>query len=303
MKIAKEEVKEMKRLEFINELIKAAKENKFEIEIKDVLKNNGINVSKVVVKTGLNIEPAVDLESLYDVYTKSDSIYEVIKMLKDIVETAKNKAESLDVSRMFDNSDILACVINKERNKDLLEAVPHIDFLDLAVVFRYKVSDVSTENEKGTVLINNNLVEKLKLNTDEVFKKALDNQDYELICFDPFSFDPFSEDYFFDSEGFNVENLNHDMNIVGNKDRLFGATFLYEIYRNEKLREQIYEKIGNFIVLPSSVHEVIIAPYPGDYEKYKTIVREVNQNEVDEKDYLSDSVYVYEKEKGEIVAY
>lgn len=292
----------MKRLEFINELIKVTKENGLEIEIKDTLKNNGINVSKVVVKTGLNIEPAIDLESLYDVYMKSDSIDNVITTLKDIVKDTKNKAKDFDNSRMFDNSDILACIINKERNKSLLETVPHIDFLDLAVVFRYKVSNINNKSEKGTVLINNQLVERLKLDTDEVFKKALDNQDYEIINFNPFCSDICSDSYF-ESECVDIDKLNVYMNIIGNKDKLFGAAFLYEIYRNEKLREQIYEKIGNFIVLPSSVHEVIIAAYDGNYEHFKTMVREVNESEVQGEDYLSDSVYVYEKEKGELVVY
>lgn len=292
----------MKRLEFINELIKVTKENGLEIEIKDTVKNNGINVSKVVIKTGLNIEPAIDLESLYDVYMKSDSIDRVITMLKDIVENIKDKAKAFDGSRMFDNNKILACVINKERNKDLLKDVPHIDFLDLAVVFRYKVPSMSDGSETATTLINNQLVEKLKLNTDELFKKALDNQDYEIIDFNPFCSDICSDSYF-ESERFDTEKLTRIMNIIGNKDKLFGAAFLYEVYRNEKLREQIYEKIGNFIVLPSSVHEVIITAYDGNYERFKTMVREVNENEVQEKDYLSDSVYVYEKEKGELVVY
>lgn len=292
----------MKRLEFINKLINSAKENGVDIKITSVLKNNGINVDKVVVETGLNIEPSIDLESLYDVYMKSGDIGSVITMLKDIVENTKDKAKAFDGSRMFDNDKILACVINKERNKDLLKDVPHIDFLDLAVVFRYKVPGMSDEGETGTVLINNQLVEKLKLNTDELFKKALDNQDYEMIDFNPFCSDICSDSYF-ESERIDIEKLTRTMNIIGNKDKLFGAAFLYEVYRNEKLREQICEKIGNFIVLPSSVHEVIIAAYDGHYEHFKTMVREVNQTEVSEKDYLSDSVYVYEKDKGELVIY
>lgn len=291
----------MKRLEFINKLINSAKENGVDIKITSVLKNNGINVDKVVIKTGLNIGPSIDLESLYDVYMKSGDIGKVITMLKDVAENTKDKVKAFDGSRMFDNDKILACVINKERNKDLLKDVPHIDFLDLAVVFRYKVPSMSDEGETGTVLINNQLVEKLKLDTDELFKKALDNQDYEIINFNPFS--DICSDSYFESERIDIEKLNHTMNIIGNKDKLFGAAFLYEVYRNEKLREQIYEKIGNFIVLPSSVHEVIIAAYDGNYEHFKTMVREVNESEVQEKDYLSDSVYVYEKEKGELVVY
>ena len=61
------------------------------------------------------------------------------------------------------------------------------------------------------------------------------------------------------------------------------------------------EKLGgDFFLLPSSVHEVILIPDKPDmqYSELEKIVKEVNATQVDVKDQLSDHVYHYDaKEK------
>ena len=57
-----------------------------------------------------------------------------------------------------------------------------------------------------------------------------------------------------------------------------------------------------FYVLPSSVHEVLIVPDNGEMEPKMLgeMVREVNKNEVERQEVLSDRVYSYDKEKHQI---
>ena len=55
----------------------------------------------------------------------------------------------------------------------------------------------------------------------------------------------------------------------------------------------IREKIGNYYILPSSIHEVLIVPNDGtmDINDLNSIVQDVNANEVSENDYLADRAF------------
>ena len=55
----------------------------------------------------------------------------------------------------------------------------------------------------------------------------------------------------------------------------------------------------NFFVLPSSVHECILVPDLGHYTRFELMkmVREVNQNQVEEEEILSYQVYYYDPEE------
>ena len=61
--------------------------------------------------------------------------------------------------------------------------------------------------------------------------------------------------------------------------------------------EDATEKLdGNFYVLPSSVHEILLLPdrFAPEHQFLKELVQDVNANEVDPKDRLSDNVYHYD---------
>lgn len=75
-----------------------------------------------------------------------------------------------------------------------------------------------------------------------------------------------------------------------------GAMFGAGIIAVKSIREEIAEKIGgDYFVLPSSIHEVLVTPANGmiDVEGLKEMVVNINQSEVDPEDRLSDSVYMY----------
>ena len=57
---------------------------------------------------------------------------------------------------------------------------------------------------------------------------------------------------------------------------------------------------GDLLVLPSSIHEVILVRHEniGEYDKIAEFVKEINQKEVLSEDVLSDSVYRYEEKNA-----
>lgn len=63
--------------------------------------------------------------------------------------------------------------------------------------------------------------------------------------------------------------------------------------------EQAAEKIGgDFFVLPSSIHEVLLIPDDGsaDYHELAAMVQTINETQVAPAERLSDNVYHYDKE-------
>ena len=78
------------------------------------------------------------------------------------------------------------------------------------------------------------------------------------------------------------------------------AAILYE-----GVLKNFAEEVGkDLILLPSSIHEVLLLPDNGDsdYEALSALVREVNEAQVRREEWLSDHVYRYLKEEDRIIA-
>ena len=64
---------------------------------------------------------------------------------------------------------------------------------------------------------------------------------------------------------------------------------------------ELAEKLdSNLIILPSSIHELLLLAENADseVEVFRSMVQEVNRNEVLAEDFLSDSVYRFVKDTG-----
>ena len=89
---------------------------------------------------------------------------------------------------------------------------------------------------------------------------------------------------------------SNEWKIMTNKDGRFGAS---SIMCKEKM-DQLHETLGDLVIIPSSVHEVIIIPkdsIPADnLEGLIDIIQEVNTACVEDKDILSNHPYIYTTE-------
>jgi hypothetical protein len=92
--------------------------------------------------------------------------------------------------------------------------------------------------------------------------------------------------------------FDEDMVILTNENRVDGAGVI--LYPG--MLERLSDKYGNFVILPSSVHELILVAYkekvPGeaDIRAYSEMVEAINEEQVDLVDRLSNNVYFYNKE-------
>lgn len=82
------------------------------------------------------------------------------------------------------------------------------------------------------------------------------------------------------------------MYVITNKDKIDGAAVLLD----SDFLESVRQRIGDFVILPSSRHEIIVVPLSecsADFSAYRTMVHQVNETAVDPRDFLSDDVFVF----------
>lgn len=84
-----------------------------------------------------------------------------------------------------------------------------------------------------------------------------------------------------------------EMYVITNSHKIFGAA---SILSTRILNAVSYLIGGDFIILPSSIHECIAVPYGKmESEELREMVREVNDNQVSPEDRLTYNVYKYSK--------
>lgn len=182
-------------------------------------------------------------------------------------------------------------LLNYERNDKMLSRVPHIRYLDLAIVFYCELEEVG---ERGYGILTKKGMEALHMSVEELEALAAQNTPRAL----PFRLETL-EEIVARLELLPRELVRKDrpflpMYVLSNERRMFGsACILYP-----GLLHRISSYFGaDLYILPSSIHECILMPancgHPLD--KLQAIVRDVNRSQVPEEEILSDSVYFYEK--------
>lgn len=125
--------------EYVEEVREAVeRETGNRVVVQKINKNNGLVLDGLTIMAeGINIAPTIYLNGYYEDYLSNGAVA-VAKRIIAIYEANKPK-ESVDVSFFMDiekvSPRIKMKLINYEKNKELLEHVPYVRFLDLAIVF------------------------------------------------------------------------------------------------------------------------------------------------------------------------
>lgn len=246
-------------------------------------------ISIVKPKFDEYVSPTLYINTLYKQYQKTEDLEGTLKTAADTMIEAMKEGNKLHEKLDLDNAkeNIIFQLINTKKNENLLSKVPHRQFLDLSIIYRWIVN----EDEKGisSALIHDSLAKDLGMSEEELFELALVNTKrimtpvirtlYEVL---------------FGAKMFGEILADKQFYIISNQKNINGAgSILYE----EKLHE-VAEKIGtDLYILPSSVHEVIaVSAELGSPEALSEMVREINGTQVAEEERLSDHVYIYKKD-------
>lgn len=162
---------------------------------------------------------------------------------------------------------------------------------DLAVKYSVSLPNFS-EDAQGSIRVSNQMMETYDIEKEELIEACNRNMEQQVavmslkeqIC-TMAGIDP--------SELEEGESEFPEITVVTNQGLLDGAGSILL----PSVQKRMEQKYGScFAILPSSRHEVLVAPLTDGVQEaifYQKMVKEVNETQVSPEDFLSDHVYVY----------
>ncbi len=298
---------------FVTEIINLVRQRMgedYDIKIYKVTKNNALELdSLIMLRKDKNFSPNIYLLPYYEEYIMGAEIKELAEKLCHTYLNYQLPIMSESFSYRFEDVKdfIVYRLVNFQRNKKLLEKIPHIKYLDMAITFH---SLVRQDNDGiGTIRITNEHMRAWETTLKELYHRAADNtgrifppsiQSMEDMILGMLKEDIMDCNQDEQSETIIkdiIEHQNSDRKkiyILTNQKGINGATCL--------LYENVLKNFANQIqcdlfILPSSIHEVLMIPYDRTMtrELLSEMVRDVNHTQVARDEILSDSVYLYSR--------
>jgi len=300
--------------EFLNEVcVRIQGEfEKAEVSCLTVSKVNTDKKGIVVKNTGRKLAPIVYFDDIYQDYRKSmdmDSCMEkAVKRIK-----AYLALPALDDTLCGDllvwekiSKYLYPFLVSTDRNHQLLQMMKHRSFLDLSVCYMLKLPINKGEDCSGILRVTSDMAAVWGCTEEELYKKAMENvmsEGYSVKKLEDVLRHMLKEEYVDKiPEGLNLlENspANPKVSVLSNSESRYGAAGILD----RKLLDRFADECGSdFYILPSSIHEVLLLPYDGstELEELNRMVQQVNEEELDEEEILSDHAYYYSREKKRI---
>lgn len=269
--------------------------------IHQTLKNNSTDrIGIMLTDASTNIHPTIYLEEFYQQYLDGRDTFDIATNITHLYSEIRFE-ECWNTNQILDfeiaKSRIAFKLIHFDKNQRLLKDIPHLKFLDLAIVF-YILLD---QTEKGTasVLITHDMLKHWQQSLMKIYCYAATNTPALLTAELMPMNDVIVELLGVTSDAYVPEDENH-MYILSNELRHFGAACI--------LYDPVLEDISkvledDFYVLPSSIHEVIIlsakhAPSQTDLDE---MIAEINNTQVADEEILSDHAYYYSRKQKRLL--
>lgn len=250
------------------------------------------------------VSPTVYINDMYDHYKACNDLKEAIRTGAERMGTALSRcpeAPKFELSEAKDN--IVFQLVNTEQNRDMLAGVPHREFQDLSIIYRW-VLKMDEEGIQSTI-VKNELAESLGLQEEQLFKLAAENtrrilppvvKDMNEVIRDIFVKDGMPEEIadMMMSEMLGEMPPDKLMWVITNDRGINGAiSMLYE----DKLHALAEQLEDDIYIMPSSINEVIAVPASmSNPNELAELVTEVNMSQVSLEERLSNQVYHYDKD-------
>ena len=297
----------------VSEELKNRLGDDYEIAIHKIPKNNGTLLDGLTIFHLNEIAtPTFYLQSYYEAYEQGRDLESIIQEILVVYEDHKDQAP-FDLKRFSDFSQMRERVamklIHTKSNETLLKEIPSIPFHDLSIVF-YLFLD-KDEHGQMTVLIRNDHLPIWNTDTSELYKLAIDNtprlyppciRSMASLINDMLFVNGTLIQPSFAAASPNAQDLTDTpipLSILTNTSGIFGASAM--LYPG--VLKEFSKKIGHdLIILPSSVHEVLLLPYDSTYsfQEMADMVTDVNEKCVPVEEQLSNQVYYYSSTQDSI---
>ena len=245
------------------------------------------------------ISPTLYINDMYEKYLRTGDLQATLREAAEAMDEVFREAEipPLDISTAKDN--IIFQLVNTMQNEDMLKNLPHRDFQDLSIIYRWVVG--VEQHGLSSVVINNHVAESLGMGEEQLFKAAAENTRRILPPAVKSMDEVIKEMFVADGMPPEVADMmigeippERGMWIISNERGTNGAASM--LYENE-LHKLSVQLGTDLFILPSSIHEVIAVPADDlEPEELAQMVSEINMGQVALGERLSNKVYYYDKE-------
>ena len=247
-----------------------------------------------------NVSPTMYINDMYDQYLVTENLQKVLTDAAESMDKAFLEAPRAGILNMESAKDnIVFQVINTVQNEDMLRDMPHRDFQDLSIIYRWVVS-VDERGVQSTV-VRDNLAKQLGMTEADLFKCAVENTKRIFPPVVKSMNDVMKEMMMSDGMPAEIADMileempaDRTMWIISNEKGINGAgSMLYE----DVLHKLSMQLETDLYLLPSSVHECIaVSVDMGDPYELAEMVNEINMSQVSLEERLSNQVYHYDKD-------
>ena len=246
----------------------------------------GLTVTPENGRTGVSL----DLNPFFEMFNSGMDYGEVIDGITDKLEMGMSQIPEIRTDRLSDynamKGHLVLQVIGQDGNEEMLSKVPHREMEDMAVVYRFDLGDSPSGNM--SVLINDSMMERYGITVEQLHQDAL--------AAAPLNRPPVirgMNEVLAEMMGGPIPGTPDFLYVATTPDTVQGAA----VIAYPGFLDMAAEKLGgDFAVLPSSVHEVLLVPDDGrtDMAVFKQMVSQINDAEVRPEDRLTDNAYHYD---------
>lgn len=259
-------------------------------------------------KEGMHFSPTIYINYMYSDYQDTEDLEQVLKHWAHSFDEWSKQKLPFDVQALLSDEcyvkeHVVFQFINLKENQELLMDMPHREYLDLAIVYRFIV-DIG-ENGITSVMIRNTVATMFGLTETQLFQFAAENtrrmfppvvKSMQTVIKDLLynsGLDLDSEDVEIMEDFLESISQEEQLYVIGNPRNTNGAiSILYEdvlYHLAQKVDSDLY-------IMPSSVHECIATSSKnGTVETFASMVESVNMSDVPLTDRLSNQVYYYDR--------
>lgn len=240
-----------------------------------------------ITKEGEPFGRIVYTEDLYQQYLQGSEPEEIAGSVAEMCREGMPEGitDIFDYEKM--KNRLTLRLVNFEKNREMLEDVIYRRFLDLALTCRMICP--ADESVLRTAVVTHSLLDHWGVSEEEVLSQAVNcTRRREPAVLRPL------RDILTELAPETSENPpgESDLYVLTTRTGISGACAVITSACVEILAERLERDI---LILPSSVHEMLLLPDSGKWETeaLQKIVSDINRNVVSEEDYLSDHIYRY----------
>lgn len=280
--------------------------------LKKVKKNNNVELEGIMIddtdRTPNTLSPVIYLEEYLKDYNNGKSLFQIADSI--IKKINDNKLADVGKVNMLQSWELVkdmvkAKLVNYDKNVEYLSEIPHKRILDLAIICYIEIED-TVDNGIATATINEQLLNLYEVDFEKVLSYAFKNmKDFKIQRMEEVLLesligtdDVSEEEKQLVMDSMYGEGNNIPMYVLSSKNKHFGAIGIIDQVMMRKFGETIN---SDFYIIPSSIHEAILVPDTKiEQDELKKMIQSVNDEQVEEEEILSYSLYWYECKTGEI---